>query len=241
MRALTLPTLNQWRRHTIANATSTGDPNSRLSGSFSDVATPGVGGIASSLTGGWFSVYPLDGAAVYWRALDAEGLPLDPTKTWFGAIAVVERTPPGLSSDFDVSVGMLNELTKSATVDGQYTGIRYTAAARNLRNSGLVNGANNGLVEDGTGTLRIAQTFILRAGVSRFGDNPAIGLDAAGALVAADFLQGSSTGGGTTYLGVAGQVPTIFFSVHRTATTAGTEATVFDVYSFFSPQAPVLT
>lgn len=224
---LTLPPAVGWRRLRIADRLSTTDPSSRISVAYADTAT----GISRTVTGGWSTTDPLDGGVNYWRALDPVGRPLDPALCWDIDFLIIERTPAGLSSDLVVMVGLLNEATDSATVDGIYCAIRYSGAGRNVRHGAVFNGAGANLLDDASdqATLRIVSMSMGRMGASHGESLRAQGLTSTGAIIAAAATGPVATSGAGTGWMSAG-VPTIFFGDIRSATTAGAEAVVHDVY-----------
>jgi hypothetical protein len=230
--------LDGYRQLLWEDRSSSSDANSRLTVGF---ASGAAGAITATIGGGQADTYPLNGAVVYWRAVDMDGRPLDPTLEWAIELILIEVTAPGTSSDTAVEMGLINEATTSATVDGQFEGLHYTGAARNVRTSGIVNGANNGLADDGAtaGTLRQVRTWVVRHGTTRTAYNGAQGMDNAGAAIANDYVNGSSTGGGAAYL--ASGTPTIFLAIHRTATTAGSHAVSYRVYARATRQSGALT
>lgn len=200
------------------------NPNSRLSGSITDDGT----GISLSVTGGWSSSDPFDGVYITWDLKDAFGNSVDVTKNWQADLLLVERTPPGLSSDTIIVAGIMNERQDSATMDAHFGGIRYTAASRNVHMGGILNGAA-GSISDGGAIADIRQVFISGARINGVRGDSTLGVPllSDGTRAGGSTNNGSSAGGFTF---LATGTPTIFVAVYRSAVTAGTETVKFDVY-----------
>lgn len=216
---------SQWKQCVFGDAIATTDPNSRADVAF---AAGTNGAITGTIKAGTADSYPLDAMAIWFAPVDAAGDALDPAKSWSVELALVMDTQPGTSSDTAVEVGLLNEAAPSATIDGVYAGIHATAGGRRVRGSAVNNGVNLGPTEDGAsaGSLTGVQTLIHRIGTRRNTTFFAFGMDNLGESIMADIATNAA---GSNYF-QTGAVPTIFASIRRTATTAGTVAVAFRVY-----------
>lgn len=190
------------------------------------------------LTGGWSSTDPGDWPYIIFPLVDFNGKALTAATKWDFTGQIVERTPPGLSSDTSVMIGVLNEganIGTSGTVDGYLMGMRYASATRNVRVVRLLNGVST-VSEDapgGTGLMRICVGTITRPAAG--GTNFVYPVTAVGVSAAAGPISGDATieSSGAVTLGSGALY--IIIAIGRTAATAGTETIVFSAYNLTPP------
>lgn len=219
---VTVPTT--MKRLALADALSVNDPNSRLSTALTDDGA----GITASITGGWSTTNPLEGAYVVWNVKDVTGANFISTTAIFSIFhEIIERTAAGLSSDVAVVMGLMNEDTDSATVDAPFVGISYSGATRRITHGRL---ENDVITVAHTNTVQIR---IVGNTFSKGGNDADAGvtcqrafsiLNAAGTdLNTSTSLSAFADGFGLNY-------PRLFLAFYRTATTAGTEVSKVDCH-----------
>lgn len=206
------------------------DPSSRLNGGTAAV-TQAADGITWPITGGVTGDIT-DMAYAVWKLQSARGVVSVPALLQGGLFGEYHlRTGPGDSSDTTSNIILANESTlESATVDGMYVGVRFSAATRNVRQGGIVNGVASGATEGG-GTGPVAQLafgfpwqYTTTLGRTFFGWH-AIGRTAARAYAStlAQSAGNTSTSTDTLY---------IIRAVGKSAATAGNVTIKDDVWVY---------
>lgn len=203
------------------------DPNSRLASAASD---GGEGtGWSISLTGGLGALGdPFDGA--YWIGSIGSifGTKLSDTDLhWELSFQLIERTSPGLSTDYNVALGVCNEASDSGTIEALLHGIRYPAS-RLAQGVSVANGTAT-ITTQGGAALRGAIFTVQKVGLgstARAVTIPQASVDAALAPVAATLGAG-----GATVASFGDTEPLLVVAAWRSASTAGTATGVFDFYA----------
>ena len=224
-----------WSKLKASDATASGDPNSLLSGSVTD----GSGGFAMSVLGGIATPEPQDGAWWTFPAFDTYGRQIvgSSAASWLDDKWMFrEGTPPSLSSDIVISVG-LSDRSDMNNASCSYRGaaMTYQAGFRGVRGFGRNNSLAMQAWDDPT------PTGLARRVLGSHNHGQASGAD-----------QQVRIGGYTDAMGeCAGEAVTAwitqtltndldlywFVSVGRLASTAGTEAIDFSAFGMCTPRA----
>lgn len=203
------------------------DPNSKLASAITD---GGEGtGITIALAGGLAAVTdPFDGA--YWttpvKSLFGQGF-ADTGKEFVLWVQIIERSSPGLSTNYNVAIGVCSEATDSATIVGVVKGLQYPAS-KAVAGYSVVTGTATASTTTDTSVNSII-TPVYKNGV---GSTARMEMQMMVSLDTANGCTGTNTTGNTaTYAtGFGDGGAFIVVSAFRSATTAGTATGKFDFY-----------